>query len=1021
MEKTLLLIGMIFCVLVNAQKANSTFIQTESDDFEKTSDFFDEELKRSDNYVEITNEKGRNNDQRSIGKERKSFEYNRFIASTVSDLSNPANAGMTILIQNEIILTENTVLADGMILKDDGGKITSGGFNLIGSNSGIEFNGDKLFLDFSTGKILGSWSTPNIVYITNIGARGQGKTIRDGSINAGSNIFTSATANFQSSDLGKSIHIVGASTIPVPGSVLNATITDVINVTTVRIHTNALASVTNGNTVYCYDDWNAINNALYLRNQNSGTLYVPNRTFYHSAVKQSNISSAPPSGWRLGNGTNDITLEFLGGTFQLIPHDLDRTYTLTIYKTKNYQIVNPRLKGDYDIHPTEGIGKIEHNHGINFGTLAIDGRVENPDISYYYGDGMISTADLQFMNQIDGANFIDNSTDSTVAVGAINEDGTKNTGDASKIYTLTKLPLNTSQFENTKELGDKAWFKLTSGSFSGWGGLSKPYYRAFYYKNDVDSTPIAISDVLHFYEKVEIEENWNYVELEIEAPTDINNIELQLRPSLNAEGLIVSGGQVYNCGRDGFSNPPDHTTIDGVYFNNIGGLKAGPGYGINAEDRRRGCRNLTIRNSRFRNNWGDISLVGTENVHIYKNYLLPNTKLLPEAPTVDIHTAISSDDGRNVLIEGNEIYGKSNSVDRQDKFILNRLKGGIINYTANNNIVKDNYFLNVKVRGIGNASGDRIGYPTLFEDNIFYYNVSITDTWFTDQDNKATFKNNIFEFNNISDWSNLVDPNTVVIELGANGNDLLFLRQNAKNDYGGEWDNNIFKGARPTVNSRDYSSGGAYFPLTNYEAGLFETSIEFRHGLPNSYEIELGMVKGWVEFDLNQYDQIPDPIIAETITIKNTTIIIEEEMFNWTNTNSHILTTDDRNVNFVFENCKFIIEVDYSFNSKVHRWMNLAHFGTTLFKNCYFETRGTIPKPFDLTNTARFPESLGVVTFINPIFVNMTFTKREQDIILFDRADKNNEVYVDNQSAILGGVLPGYVYRTPTGELKVVY
>ncbi|MDY8137553.1 sialate O-acetylesterase [Aquimarina sp. 2201CG5-10] len=916
---------------------------------------------------------------------------NEVVVLSELDLSNPVNTNKTLLIQNEIILTQDVTLADGITLKDAGGRILSGGFNLIGSNSGIVFNGDKIFLDFFDGQLQGSWNTPKDFYITNIGAKGEGRIISDGNITIGTNEFTSSSAGFTSSDIGKTIAIVGANTTPANGAVLTTTISSVTDSNTITISTNALATVTNTNTIIAYDDWNAINNALTLRNQKPGILYVPNKTFYHSAVQQSNVSSVPPSGWRLGDGINDITLEFLGGSFQLIPHDFDRTYSLTVYKTKNYKIINPKLKGDYELHPTEGIGKIEHNHAINFGTLAIDGRVENPDISYYYGDGMISTADLQFMNQIDGSSFVDGSTDSQVAVGSINNDGTKDTGNTSKIYTLTKLPLNTSQFNNAKELGGKAWYKLTAGSLSGWGGLTTPYYRAFYYVNDTDTTPIAVSDVLHFYDRVEIEDNWNYVELEIDAPTDIAAVELQLRPSLNADGLFVTGGQIHNCGRDGFSNPPDNTTVDGVYFYNIGGLDAGPGYGFNAEDRRRGCRNLTIRNCSFRNNWGDISLVGTENVNIYKNYLLPNTILLPEAPTVDIHTAISSDDGRNVLIEGNEIYGKSVSLDRQDKFIGNKMKGiGIISYTANNNIVKDNYFLNIKLRGIGNTSGDRIGYPTLFEDNIFLYNVSISDTWIIDQENKATFKSNVFDYNNISDWSNLVDPASIVIELGANGNDLLFLRQNATNNYGGFWENNTFTGTRPAVDSRDYSSGGAYFPLTNYKAGEFNTSLEFRNGLPDSYDMELGLVKGWIEFDLNQYASVADPATAETITIRNTTILIEEGVFNWANTGSNIVTTADRNVNFVFDNCKFIIEVDYATTSTAHRLMNLEHLGTTTFNNCYFEAKGSTPKPFDLTNTARFPSTLGPVTFNNPELVNFTLTLRPQDVLVGSDATATN-------------------------------
>ena len=103
-------------------------------------------------------------------------------------------------------------------------------------------------------------------------------------------------------------------------------------------------------------------------------------------------------------------------------------------------------------------------------------------------------------------------------------------------------------------------------------------------------------------------------------------------------------------------------------------------------------------------------------------------------------------------------------------------------------------------------------------------------------------------------------------------------------------------------------------------------------------------------------------------------------MFTWTNTGSNIVTTDDKNVNFVFKDCKFINEVDYDITGSAHRFMNLDHLGTTVFENCYFEVNGDSGnKPFDLTNTSRFGTSK--VTFNNPTFVNMDVTLRAQDEI----------------------------------------
>lgn len=63
----------------------------------------------------------------------------------------------------------------------------------------------------------------------------------------------------------------------------------------------------------------------------------------------------------------------------------------------------------------------------------------------------------------------------------------------------------------------------------------------------------------------------------------------------------------------------------------------------------------------------------------------------------------------------------------------------------------------------------------------------------------------------------------------------------------------------------------------------------------------------------------------------------------------------------------------------------------------------------------------GTITIIDPI-KPFTFTGQESvDKVLFTKANPNLEVFADNASAIAGGIPTGYMYRTATGETRMVY
>lgn len=120
-----------------------------------------------------------------------------------------------------------------------------------------------------------------IVNVMNTGAKGDGFIATDGSITAGSNIFTSATAGFSANNVsGKSFIIVGAG---VSGATISTTAT-YLSSTTVMLAISASTTVSNANWAYGTDDTNAISLAY----SELSNFYKKNIPRYWTSVQTQN-------------------------------------------------------------------------------------------------------------------------------------------------------------------------------------------------------------------------------------------------------------------------------------------------------------------------------------------------------------------------------------------------------------------------------------------------------------------------------------------------------------------------------------------------------------------------------------------------------------------------------------------------------------------------------------------------------------------------------------------------------------
>ncbi len=914
------------------------------------------------------------------------------VANNLADITGASTD--IVEVRGDITLTSNyTVPADKELMFTTG-SITTDRFNIIGDNTTLSFPDTKTYIQLDeTSQLTGTWNPPKHFYTTNLGVRAEGSLeIGTGSITSGSTTFTTTGGAFTANDVGKTIAIVDAGQNADAGQpdnyVHTAVISSFTNSTTVEISVAAVNSTSGANYMYGWDDANIVDQALRLRNQSGGTLeFTAGTEVFTSTYDRNPNLTVRPVGWTVGDGTSGIEI-IISGDIQIFPHDTPDSQLLTLWRTRGSSIVGKGgiIKGDYktpdgiEIYTSEN-GKGEHNHGVCWFSLTVDSIFENLKVYGFYGDAFYGQGDTQFMNQIDGTNNIDGATDSTISVGYIDETGAIQSGETDFVYTTSLLPLTGFQFDNITSLGLQRWTMLTGGSFGNWSGLSNPYYYIAYY--DAGGTFQYRSDKLTWFQRVYIpEDTYTQARIVFFNPDQYGgstaDIEATLRPDLHAFGGYMKNCTGAHCGRQGISNGPSNYTIEENTFHDIGGLDAGPGFGIDYEDGGRTKQNIRIINNVFYNNWGGITTKNPENVVISGNRVGPNTKDLTEAPTNTFEVGISTVEGRNVVVSDNMIYNAQSGVDRQAHWYGNKLYGGRFSYSSNGSKVNDNQFWDMSfIHNVG--SSDRVDHPTIFENNEIRITQKYQDYLFDEDGNAASFYGNRFLFNDVGNWETNKERSDNNIELGATflGEQVnrLFLRQSMTTDFGGEWKDNIFEGL--FVKS-DTSSGNGAFPLLNYEGDRIGTSMEFGNGLQKDFYLKNVKVEGWLEFDLPQWN---NSLTASpgTVSILDSEIVIDNT-FAWTNNGANILTTAEKDMNLYVENTVFRIEPTYTLVNR-QKFFDLNHFGTTVFKNVTFDT-SLANFNMDMTDTTAFGTTLGAVTFINCKFLNgMTVTLRAQDDI----------------------------------------
>lgn len=954
-----------------------------------------------------------------------------FICKTTADITN-AGDGAYIIFRDTITLSGNFTPPANQIWQQETGAINIGSDTLFGNNTKYFSNKDRTLFYGTTGKLQGTWISPKEVYAENFGLIGDGtEFLTGGSITSSTSTLTVTGANFTSNDVGKFVSVYGAVTgfdaadPQKSQNSLQTSIVSVTNSTTVVLADNATRTVTDTEVWIGTDNFNAGKNMFYVTNQTHGTEHWFNNGDYFTSVVEYNDQltlSTEVNGWYMGDGSDRNKI--LGsGRIRAIPHSLQKSRLLTIGNTHNYY-VSIDIEQDWKMHNYSGEPAADTGDDFNIAlyirTAAYNGVLENMYLSNTHGTLLSSGGDLQFTNYIKGdnaANVGQRATD--VDYGDINDSGVP-TVDAGGDWTITSdsLDISTAVFESTRiarsgRTGNRH-YQLSGSSNAGWGGLVTPEYYAYYY--DADGNFLRKSGEQTFYRTYEYSDDVKFIHIKFKRSLDKEEVDIQVRAPLNPVGLTLNNVNFDQAGAHGFSNMPTNFTMNKGSVKNI--YKVLPSFAGNTEDMRRAVQNHAYFGVVFENAYtGYLNWVGSVGIKVIGCTFLGTThRELMRSDELPI--ALSIDQSRDFQGIGNHIEAGRIDFGRNAQLTGgNIVKNGELQIEANGVDIANIEGINTLITNIEVAAADRdVSY---FRDSKMTYYRNWEGSLITDPNLHITIQDVDFKFNDITRLTNLEDDPTTYEEvvLGADSGSKMFSASpTPTEDYGGELINVNFFGARQDISVRDYENTNVYFPVTNYTNVYSESSVCLKYGLPKNRTFNNLRIDGWLRLDLDQFGGTLTGS-SPVLTFNDLKVTIPTGEFNWTNTGSQILRTAAKDVDLVFNNAVFDLQVTSTEVGTYHKWMRLEHLGETTFNACEFKTESAKTWDFD-----DYPVGLGFVTFIDCDFENITLSGDTHYKLRYTKPHIDCPVYADNATAVADGYdVVGDVYVTSDGTIKKVY
>jgi hypothetical protein len=568
------------------------------------------------------------------------------------------------------------------------------------------------------------------------------------------------------------------------------------------------------------------------------------------------------------------------------------------------------------------------------------------------------------------------------------------------------------------------WFYVGYNAF---GAVTSLYPTFWVMWEEADNSFIEMSPLLEMHRRIPIETAHKKGRLVLDYTPNSQYMFMDAK-SMPLGGTCKGVNFVYNR-RQHVSNPPPDMWFTECTFDKVGGFS--PNFDIDWEDLGKYSTDGGVEKCTFRDAAaGSLIMKGNEGTKIINN--------IWEARTNNIYSsgAISTAWGRKILITGNTFTRRDVTVDINVLVSGSHMTDAVLTLGAGGGRVSSNDFTDVIVRDSLDSSAPATsssGGPTtpIISNQTFKYTKSWVDQAPTLLREYGTigYEDVTFKFNDKSSmhYSTGITFPLVVLSNSSIGSNMH---------------------AQKTITNQEacqgYHKNTKVLDIAPSSSGLHNVSVQlYAHqkidGFDCSTNVQIArgyivdgrrykninVRAGWLRLELYQFAStntgtfptiyLDKPRVSVPVEIAPTNGYLNNTV-NGGNEWTTVFRTPLKDVNIVVEDGYF-----ESLGNVVGYFLKAEQYGTLTFKNTEFVSKASGIETIDLTATNRVPATTGAITFIDCEFTNINLVFRVGDKRLFTKAHKDLEVHADNTTALAGGVLAGYMYRTATGDNKVAY
>ncbi|MBE8233144.1 MAG: hypothetical protein HAW67_05355, partial [Endozoicomonadaceae bacterium] len=867
---------------------------------------------------------------------------NMALITNQADFVNPSNAGKRYVITQDFSLSSDVTLPAGVTITGEGSGIVDVlDHKILFVDTDFDIVENKTVLDFS------QYTQGTTFTFTATGGETQVPTLQTIRYNPIVITINGVVQNFENDYIFRSLGSPGANGLDIisfsgghgalnAGDVVAinyvsesdmATIDAASTFGTGDINMKWFGAVGDGNTMTNsgFDNRNVFRQSQKISIYSGADLLLEGDTgdntfLYDLAPSERFVRDVPTNVYITGT-----THLILGGETILgaLTHNLISTEVVEVYDAKDAIVEGGMIMGDWMTHDyTTGLAGGAHGVAVAHKS---DNVIVKSRVSQVSGDCVLGKYDVNFvyLNAIVEAVFTKNNI--------IDESGA--------IVSNTDFAYS-DFFSITQTVFDENGVLFGGGSFGGFFGLDvHQYYMAFYNASDVF---ISRTDLIETYTPIAKPEGATQMRLIIYQPSVWANLRGSVYAPSFVNNLTVSSPSLSYGVRQGISNMPPNSTIDGTHFTlngrRLDGTTGTPGFNFDNEDGYQNLRKIDIRNSIFENGkGGDIILKGSVDITIHDNKFVYNRR--PQWVNVNV---IGLSNGTNTRFYNNLVQSRTLEMGRGNKVYNNTFMDTQVTFSLEKERFENNtQCFNMRIRENPISPGNE--HATL-QNNVFIYDKPLSNQDFVFATMYHTRHiNNLYDFqgNNADGLHRLstsssgftVPPRGFVDGMEVRG--ITAVGTTALFNLGLQW---------------------SLMPINNLKSSI---SFDIRGGLPMDTKLTNLDITGWINLELNDFPSTNAGSDYPTIDLSGSKILINEP--------DHVaffgraFVVEDVDVNIFWEGGS--ITMDIGDSSRRNKVLGLTNHGTKIFKNVTFRNNGAVStQTLDAT-----------YEFIDCTFENITF------------------------------------------------